>query len=481
MSAMEGIAKALDGVAEALPGISASINQAKGIAAQSGLARVSKGAVSAVFEVNKPVLKGRAQTLFTKEPVTIKCIESMVPGEVLYDVGANVGMYTVWAAKHGVQVYAFEPQSENYAQLSRNIANNDLDAQAYCLAVTDKTRFDRLHVSTQDVGHSCHSYGAAINFDLKPRRGASQGSFGITLDEIMSMGVPAPNHIKIDVDGLEHLVISGGASVLKSPGLKTLLIEVNQNLPEHWNMVKSLVADGWYWDLRQVESARRKDGPFKGCAEFLFHRISPFAHRFIEKLNNAEVLREPFPHLHITDVFPVELYRHMLTQMPRDDEYRTLEKARGTVGYPERFVYVAKTAFWKEFERFMCSGMVRQALCRKFGIANGTEEMLLIRDKSGYSLGPHTDSPSKALAALFYLPKDETLIEHGTSLYRPRQSGFTCEGNRHHDGKAFERVKTVPFAPNSMLAFAKTTTSFHGVEPFNATGVRDILLFDVKS
>ena len=482
MSQLQGIARAIEGVSDALPAISASVAQAQSITSKvNSMARVSKGGVEALFETGSPILKGRAATLFTKEPVTIKWLESMVPGEVLYDVGANVGMYSVWAAKLGMQVYAFEPQAENYAQLQRNINNNKLDVQAYCVAVTDKARLDKLHVSTREVGHSCHSYGAAVSFDLTPRKGVSQGSLGLTLDDILGMGIPAPNHIKIDVDGFEHLVISGGADVLKSPSLKTLLIEVNQNLPEHWKMVKSLVADGWYWDVRQVERARRKEGPFKGCAEFLFHRISPLAHQFIAKINNAEVRTDPFPHLHIENIFPENLYRHMLSQMPDDIKYRTLQNARGTIGYPERFVYVAKSAFWKEFERFMCSGMLRQALCRKFGIETGTEEMILIRDKPGYGLGPHSDSPSKALSALFYLPKDDALIEHGTSLYRPKQEGFTCEGNKHHDRKNFERVKTIPFAPNTMLAFAKTLNSFHGVEPFTASGVRDILLFDVKA
>jgi hypothetical protein len=44
-------------------------------------------------------LKWRVDSLFEKEPCTIEWIAGFAPGEVLVDIGANVGMYTIWAAK----------------------------------------------------------------------------------------------------------------------------------------------------------------------------------------------------------------------------------------------------------------------------------------------------------------------------------------------------------------------------------------------
>ncbi len=61
-------------------------------------------------------------------------------GEVLVDIGANVGMYTIWAAKtRGVTVYAFEPESQNYALLNKNIFYNQLGdrVHAYGVALSD--------------------------------------------------------------------------------------------------------------------------------------------------------------------------------------------------------------------------------------------------------------------------------------------------------------------------------------------------------
>jgi hypothetical protein len=79
----------------------------------------------------------RVETLFSKEPDTIEWIASFAPDEVLADIGANVGMYTIWAAKtRGTRVFAFEPEAQNYALLNCNIHANGLDqaVRAYCSA-----------------------------------------------------------------------------------------------------------------------------------------------------------------------------------------------------------------------------------------------------------------------------------------------------------------------------------------------------------
>ena len=77
----------------------------------------------------------RAHTLASKEPETLEWIASFQPGDVLVDVGANVGTYSIWAAKtRSVRVFAFEPESQNYALLNRNIFLNNLseNVTAYC-------------------------------------------------------------------------------------------------------------------------------------------------------------------------------------------------------------------------------------------------------------------------------------------------------------------------------------------------------------
>jgi FkbM family methyltransferase len=222
-------------------------------------------------------LKWRVDSLFTKEPSTIEWIAQFDADEVLVDVGANVGMYTVWAAKtRGVRVFAFEPESQNYGLLNRNLMLNGLGGQvkAYCLALSDRPGFSELHLASLDPGASCHQLGEKVDFNHRPAEPKySQGCVAARLDDLVRDGVvPPPHHVKIDVDGFEPKVIAGAAEVLQMPEMRSLLIEVNQNLPDHMAMVRELNEIGYQHDPAQVARVERKDGAFKGCAEYVFHR-----------------------------------------------------------------------------------------------------------------------------------------------------------------------------------------------------------------
>lgn len=222
-------------------------------------------------------LKWRVDSLYTKEPCTLEWIAGFRAEDVLVDVGANVGMYTVWAAKtRGVRVFAFEPESQNYGLLNRNLMLNGLGSQvkAYCLALSDAAGFSELHLASLEAGTSCHQLGEKVDFNHRPAQPKfSQGCQSARLDDLVRDGVvPPPQHVKIDVDGFEPKVIAGAQQVLRAPGTRSLLIEVNQNLPDHMQMVRELNALGFRHDAAQVARAERKDGTFKGCAEYVFHR-----------------------------------------------------------------------------------------------------------------------------------------------------------------------------------------------------------------
>jgi FkbM family methyltransferase len=222
-------------------------------------------------------LKWRVDSLMTKEPSTIEWISQFSPGEVLVDVGANVGMYTVWAAAtRGVRVFAFEPEAQNYALLNRNLVLNGLgeSVKAYCLALSDAAGFSELHLASLEAGASCHQLGEKVDFNHRPAQPKySQGCVAARLDDLVRDGVVTPpQHIKIDVDGFEPKVIAGAQEVLRAPGTRSLLIEINQNLPDHLELVRELNALGYKHDPAQVARVERKDGLFKGCAEYVFHR-----------------------------------------------------------------------------------------------------------------------------------------------------------------------------------------------------------------
>jgi FkbM family methyltransferase len=239
--------------------------------------KVTNGAEEVLFWTPTSATKWRVDTLFTKEPDTIEWIAGFRSGEVLIDVGANVGMYTIWAAKtRGAHVYAFEPESQNYGALYKNIVLNKLSKQviAYCIALSDECAYSLLHLSEFQLGGACHSFGENIDFNLQPRESeTTQGCISTTLDQIVASGaVPLPDHIKIDVDGLEHKVLAGAKSVLADKRVQSVLIEINTNLDLHRKIIDDMQAIGFTFSAEQVLKARRTTGTFKGLGNYVFYR-----------------------------------------------------------------------------------------------------------------------------------------------------------------------------------------------------------------
>jgi FkbM family methyltransferase len=214
----------------------------------------------------------RVESLDTKEPDTLDWLMQMKAGEVLYDVGANMGQYALIAAARGLTVHAFEPESQNFALLCRNIGINKLgdNCTAWSLALSDKSGFDYFWVQSLQVGGSCSSYGEAVNFHLQPKAYAvRQGCAAVTADEF-SDRYGKPTHIKIDVDGLEHKVVAGMGGVL--PDVKSVLVELNTHLPEHMAIYGIMADHGLFPDVATAEIARRKQGAFTGIGNVIFYR-----------------------------------------------------------------------------------------------------------------------------------------------------------------------------------------------------------------
>ena len=116
--------------------------------------------------VNKATL-WRVQTLFSKEPITIEWIRKFQKNKVFFDVGANVGMYSIFAAINSlVKVYSFEPESNNFQVLMQNIVVNNLTNKVtpYPVGLSNKTEFTNLHLGIFNAGQSHHTVGeSALN------------------------------------------------------------------------------------------------------------------------------------------------------------------------------------------------------------------------------------------------------------------------------------------------------------------------------
>jgi len=223
----------------------------------------------------------------------------------------------------------------------------------------------------------------------------------------------------------------------------------------------------------------------------------------IYRIANAPLRTFPFPHLYVPGIFPADYYAELQRHLPGPEAMKPLAEARGVQGYPERSIMMlggelpaglsaAQRDFWTGFGRSLLGGRLAHAVLQKFEsqIQAQTmnapdfeifDEAMLVHDRTRFSLGPHSDSPQKLASLLFYLPPDEAQLRYGTSVYVPRDPHFTCPGGPHHAFEDFERVATMPFAPNSLFAFPKGATSFHGVEPITEPGVgRYLTLYDLR-
>jgi FkbM family methyltransferase len=184
-----------------------------------------------------------------KEPWTIEWISRVAKdGAVLYDLGANVGAYSLVAARQSasVRVVAFEPSFENYAALCRNIARNHCESQVIALpvAVGRSTGIDTFNYYALGAGKALHTLGNSLDALGQPFEPEfRQRMISVNLDDAVAVfGLPNPNHIKIDVDGTEMDVLAGGDRVIRSSSLKSMLVEINeQRVPAQ--QIVSFLAD----------------------------------------------------------------------------------------------------------------------------------------------------------------------------------------------------------------------------------------------
>jgi FkbM family methyltransferase len=166
------------------------------------------------------------------EPETVWWIDQVVqPGDCVWDVGANVGLYALYAALRlgeGGEVIAFEPGAENYAALCRNVALNPTAAsvKCFCVALSDETRAASLHLTSQDAGRAAHVFGRADEGLTAEARPHTQSALGFSADGFRGLfGVRAPDHVKIDVDSIEERIVRGGAEAFA--GARSLIVEIN--------------------------------------------------------------------------------------------------------------------------------------------------------------------------------------------------------------------------------------------------------------
>ncbi len=188
-----------------------------------------------------------------KEPWTVEWLDGSIrPGECLYDIGANVGAYSLVAAMGSAQasVVAFEPGFASFATLCHNIAHNRVDDRVTPLpvALSDATELSTLAYCDLGSGHALHGLGEGGTEESAVFR---QSLLTYRLDDLVErFGLRPPNHLKVDVDGSEAATLRGAERTLAGSGLRTVMVEVSTKDAE---AIERLLARAGLERLRRTE------------------------------------------------------------------------------------------------------------------------------------------------------------------------------------------------------------------------------------
>ena len=193
------------------------------------------------------VCRFRSSTFAIKEPDTLKWIESFDKNSTFIDIGANVGIYSIYASHFTSQVFSFEPDALNYSLLNLNILDNNLAGKilAYPLSIHNKCKFDTLNIQNYQYGGALSSFANQKDqFQKSFLPVFKQGSFSITLDDIFEKIIknnstpPQEIHCKIDVDGNEKIILEGANETFRSKNIKSFLVELDNTRDDYETVIK---------------------------------------------------------------------------------------------------------------------------------------------------------------------------------------------------------------------------------------------------
>ncbi len=181
---------------------------------------------SALLSISSRRELRRARSAYREREILERMREHVRPGDNVYDIGANIGMVSLFLAvhqPHGVGlVHSFEPEPVNFDRLRRNIELNDLGDRIIPHAVALGAENGEAELFVRPgAGEGRHSLASA--------KGAT-GSIRIPLATMASFARSSgstPDFVKIDVEGAEGQVLQGMEALLPDHRPRELFIEIH--------------------------------------------------------------------------------------------------------------------------------------------------------------------------------------------------------------------------------------------------------------
>lgn len=184
----------------------------------------------------------------TDEPEMLAWIDSFNAGETFWDIGANIGIFTMYAAQRkDLNILAFEPNGLNFGIMIEHVVLNKLDAhaQCFCIAFAKETDIGQLVCGDSEVGQAGNNLveedGTSLTKDGATSFRQSVPVFSID-DFVRIFKLQIPDHVKLDVDGLEHIILQGGTDTLGR--IKSLMIEIEGDDARKKELLDLVLATG---------------------------------------------------------------------------------------------------------------------------------------------------------------------------------------------------------------------------------------------
>lgn len=203
----------------------------------------------------------------------------------------------------------------------------------------------------------------------------------------------------------------------------------------------------------------------------------------IDNLKNAEIIKKPFKHT-LLKLFDLETNNKLVKNFIEINKYFKKDKKLS----PSRFmirlegdstngINFKKYEFLKNIEPLNSilleyQNNIMDALLNKYNIKKNIYKyrITLVYDKKKYEIGPHTDSPARAITQVTYIVNPNDIDKKlGLKIYTDKINRHNRKWKRHHYklDDTFKEINQVDYYPGSTINFKVGRNSFHGVPTIN--------------
>jgi FkbM family methyltransferase len=220
--------------------------------------KITHNKIDMFFYIPNWITLYRADTFSTKEPETLEWIDNFDDNSIFWDIGANVGLYSIYAAKiRNATTFSFEPSVFNLELLAKNINVNNLEKKIniFPIALSDCNSINMFNMSNTEWGSALSTFSKSYDANGKDLIiKFSYNTIGIIADDVIKIfNIPYPKYIKIDVDGIEHLILSGMSMILESA--EEILIELSNVFNDQIEISTKILSDkGFILTKKYIEN-----------------------------------------------------------------------------------------------------------------------------------------------------------------------------------------------------------------------------------